>query len=68
YGDWYLQSKHELNLLYLQRNVVGGISGYYYWSSTEHNSVRALDHYFGNGIQGSGYKYNASYVRAVRAF
>ncbi|MDI6734801.1 MAG: hypothetical protein QME42_01185 [bacterium] len=30
YGDWYLPSKHELNLLYQQKTVVGGFSSNYY--------------------------------------
>ena len=35
YGDWYLPSKAELNLLYLQKNIVGGLANKFYWSSTE---------------------------------
>ena len=26
YGDWYLPSIYELNLLYLQKDVIGGLS------------------------------------------
>jgi hypothetical protein len=71
YGDWYLPSKHELNLLYLQKAVVGGFaSGAYYWSSSEYEigSDSAWFQRFADGIQFSHYKDDAFYVRAVRAF
>ena len=41
YGDWYLPSQHELNLLYLQKNVVGGFANDYYWSSIENDDENA---------------------------
>jgi hypothetical protein len=42
YGDWYLPSKYELNLLYNQRNVVGGFAGGNYWSSSEYDNLQRL--------------------------
>ena len=68
FGDWYLPSKYELNLLYLQRTVVGGFAGSYYWSSSEDGYFDAWEQYFGDGGQGSAPKGYVSYVRAVRAF
>ena len=70
YGDWYLPSKFELNLLYLQKSVVGGFANNSYWSSTEYNStyLYAWLQSFSNGGQGASYKYEILYVRAVRAF
>jgi hypothetical protein len=68
YGDWYLPSKYELNLLYLQKAVVGGFADYYYWSSSEYNASYAWAQYFDNGGQTFNYKANTHYVRAVRAF
>jgi hypothetical protein len=68
YGDWYLPSKYELNLLYLQKGVVGGFPNAYYWSSCEFDSTLARIQFFGNGFQGNGLKGTAYYVRAIRAF
>jgi hypothetical protein len=68
YGDWYLPSKYELNLLYLQRAMVGGFAYNYYWSSTEHSSSLAWRQSFNNGGQYDYSKGNTYYVRAVRAF
>jgi hypothetical protein len=79
YTDWFLPSKDELNLMYLnigQGNAmglgnVGGFAGGNYWSSTEYDSINAWNQYFGNGSQASNLK-NSNYfylnVRAVRAF
>jgi len=68
YGDWYLPSKHELNLLYLQKDVVGGFGTNIYWSSSEYNNFLAFRQSFNNGIQAGSFKLEISYVRAVRAF
>jgi hypothetical protein len=68
YGDWYLPSKHELNLLYLQKTVVGGFANNYYWSSTEDDSSFAWYQDFGAGSQYNSLKLNTVYVRAIRAF
>lgn len=70
YGDWYLPSKIELNLLYMQITVVGGFTSSYYWSSTESSNNSAWSQYFGNGSQSTTYKtFFAGYrVRSIRAF
>ena len=68
YGDWYLPSKHELNLLYLQETVVGGFARYAYWSSTEDGFFNAWYQNFSGGLQSSLQKDLTFYVRAVRAF
>jgi hypothetical protein len=51
YGDWYLPSKYELNLLYLQKVVVGGFVNNNYWSSSETDTNTAWNQYFNNGHQ-----------------
>lgn len=68
YGDWYLPSKYELNLLYLQRALVGGFVSGYYWSSTELDGQNAWGQSFDDGTQlsiGKGGQWSA---RAVRRF
>lgn len=77
YGDWYLPSKEELNLMYQNKATidatagVNGGSGFAsasYWSSTEDANDNAWGQDFDDGAQGNYYKVNTFYVRAVRAF
>lgn len=71
FGGWYLPSKEELNLLYLNQNIVGGFNTTKdYWSSTEFGSITAYYQFFGNGgLQGNDPKSNSTAsVRAIRAF
>jgi len=67
YNDWYLPSKNELNMLYLNRSAIG-IGPNFYWSSSEYSSS-AWAQLFLNGGQFNGYdKTYLRYVRAVRSF
>jgi hypothetical protein len=68
YGDWYLPSKYELNLLYIQKAVVGGFASSFYWSSSEYDANDARLQDFGSGNQYYFNKLNTFSVRAVRAF
>ena len=70
YGDWYLPSKEEMNLMYNNLKVagLGGFASTFYWSSTENNSGDAWRPYFDGGYQSSNVKGDNSRVRAVRAF
>lgn len=68
YDDWFLPSKDELNLLYLQKDVVGGFAGGYYWSSSEDDSGSAWYQVFDVGFQSLNNKGTMLRVRAVRAF
>lgn len=65
---WHLPTKEELGLLYLKRNIIGGFSNSYYWSSTEVGSGNAWYQSFGNGYQYNNDKSNTFLVRAVREF
>ncbi len=68
YSDWFLPSKDELNSLYLQQNVIGGITSYYYYSSSEIDSNNAWNEYFSNSTQGNAAKTDLNLVRAIRSF
>jgi hypothetical protein len=68
YSDWFLPSKEELNLLYQQKNLVGGFTTNYYWSSTEHSISEAWYLYFPYGPQFYTKKDSLAAVRAIRAF
>ncbi len=68
YGDWYLPSKYELNLLYLQKAVVGSFLSSVYWSSTEYDTWHAWYQIITYGEQGHNEKDYLLGVRAIRAF
>lgn len=73
YDDWYLPSKDELNLLWLNRTIIGGFSvaNYSsYWSSSEYSNTYAWLQSFITGTQfydNKGYSQD-HYVRAIRSF
>jgi hypothetical protein len=67
-GDgWRLPTKDELNLIYENKNVVGGFANVYYWSSTENDHNDAWAQGFNGGYQSYYGKDYTAYVRAVRA-
>ena len=77
YDDWFLPSKDELNLLYLNKDAVGNFSSNsYYYSSTEFDKWNAwcqymeydLDNNYKSGFQNDELKIFTFRVRAIRAF
>lgn len=82
YGDWYLPSKYELNLMYTNKATIDATAGAnggssfdsayanaYYWSSTEYYIIGAWEQNFVGGNQDHNSSKNyANRVRAVRAF
>lgn len=69
YGDWYLPSLHELNLLYLQKNVVGNFPNNFYWSSTEASDFEAYVSGFAvNYVDIVNKNVSGLGTRAIRAF
>lgn len=70
YSDWYLPSKDELNLVYINLRITGKISGNdWFWSSSEDGNHYAWSQIFSDGSQYDYYHKGYTYsVRAVRAF
>jgi hypothetical protein len=72
YNDWFLSSKDELNLMYVNLHLTGLLSfstANPYWSSTEINSASAWIQDFSDGDQQTINKGTTSLrVRPVRAF
>jgi len=66
--DWYLPSKDELNELFKQKFLVGGICDCGYWSSSEVSATLAWHQFFNGGGQGGFSKDSDNFVRPVRAF
>jgi hypothetical protein len=72
---WRLPTKTELNILYKNRNKIGGFSDEFYWSSTEPSRGIVWQQYFYNGSQSlESIRFGLAsdspptlYVRAVRA-
>jgi len=80
-NDWFLPSKDELNLMYLNlhKNGLGDFGkgtnsedwmNWVYWSSSQFNDDYdyAWLQFFDSGDQINGFKNNSDRVRAVRAF
>ena len=67
-NGWKLPTKYELNLMYLNKDKIGGFASKYYWSSTELDSNFVWYFNFGDGTADKDYKNTTYYVRAVRAF
>ena len=71
YSDWFLPSKDELNLMYINLKV-SGVGGFaddpLYWSSSDVYGNGAWCQDFSNGNQGLFYQEMTQRVRAVRAF
>ena len=62
-----MPTKDELNMIYKNREEVGGFALNYYWSSTEFDNDDAWVQDFLIGYQNVYGKSNDYYVRAVRA-
>ncbi|MFZ4724777.1 MAG: FISUMP domain-containing protein [Paludibacter sp.] len=68
YNGWYLPSKDELNLMYLNKNVLGTYASYGYWSSSQYDANYAWGIVFGNGTIAKYQKVQSFSVRAIRTF
>ncbi|MCL2792030.1 MAG: DUF1566 domain-containing protein [Spirochaetaceae bacterium] len=67
--NWFLPSKDELNLLWLNRSAVVDLPNGGYWSSSQGFIGVAWTQFFSNNFsQTAGSKTGTSLVRAIRAF
>ncbi|MCC5935872.1 MAG: chondroitin lyase [Lunatimonas sp.] len=69
YGDWYLPSKAELDILFRSMDFLDGFEGEIYWSSSEYN----IGFVWGQNFRGYGGSYplnkGSNYaVRCIRKF
>lgn len=69
YGDWYLPSKAELNILFQNKDTIGGFGSNMYGSSTEYNIGfvwgQIFNVYGGQFVNNKGVEYA---VRCIRKF
>ena len=65
---WHLPSKHELQLLHEQSDLVEGYTNGYYWSSTEAHNKSAWNMKFPHGAHSYSSIKNKYYARAIRFF
>ena len=69
YSDWYLPSKYELSLLYLNRAVLGGYTNFAKgWSTSEASRVNAWFKSFATGGSFTNGKDDVVYIRVHRRF
>ena len=70
FNDWFLPSMDELNLMYHQRELIGGFTSGNYWTSTQLQDYFAVRQDFddGSGNSASVFKTQGHRVRVVRAF
>jgi hypothetical protein len=41
YDDWYLPSRNEMHQIAMNSNLIGGLQGWFYWTSTQTSSTEA---------------------------
>ncbi len=70
YDDWFLPSQDEILLMYnnLYLSGIGNFEHTSYWCSTQDSSSTAFRMLISSGNISFDFKYNANYVRAIRAF
>jgi hypothetical protein len=69
-GDWFLPSRGELSMLFLQveRGALEGFDSAGYWSSSEVDASNAYSQNFTDGTQGTTGKGTPLSVRPIRTF
>jgi len=71
---WKLPAQHELDILYQNKDKIGGFADFSYWSSTEHGfssddgGIAWFQNFTDDGTQNYCPKFFMQYVRAVKVF
>ncbi len=69
YNDWFLPSKDELELMYINRAIIGSFSAEAYWSSSEFDCNSAWIQVWDRNYQYYNYKDKLNYgIRPIRAY
>ena len=70
YDDWELPTLAVLQLIYKNKNTIGGFTNKYYWSSSHASSYSSYYYYvdFSNGGVGDKYEGDYAEVRPVRKY
>lgn len=68
FSDWYLPSKDELNLMYVNRDAIGNLNEAGYWSSSEEVGTIVWIQNLGSGDVSTTESTMNNAVRAIRAF
>ena len=67
-GGWRMPTTDELDVLYRNKDKIGGFSPRFYWSSSEYSHYSANNQYFGDGNRYYYYKgWAGGLVRSVRS-
>jgi hypothetical protein len=68
YNDWFLPSKDELHVMYVNLSSIEDFGQTTYWSSTQSGALDAVAVFFSNGYMQAEQKINQHSSRAVRTF
>ncbi len=68
YSDWYLPSLDDLDMIYINKDAIGGFSNGYYWTSSEEIGEAWSMNFGGSFDMSIDTKDSYHYVRAVRSF
>lgn len=69
-SDWYLPSKDEFYQMYIQKTIIGGFDGTFYWTSSEYDSSNSYIWRFDTNVSDiNGKQFGTDlHVRAIRDF